>query len=164
MPEPATGGRRWLWLSALVVVLDQATKALAEWFLEPGRSLDLLPVLALHLTHNRGAAFSLLADAGGWQRAFFIMVTVAVVAFLIHWLRRLEAGERLAAIALALVIGGALGNLVDRIASGEVVDFIDAHWQHWHWPAFNLADSAITVGVALLLWDGLRGKRRRDTN
>ena len=160
MPEGSAGGRRWLWLSALVVVLDQATKALAEWFLDPGQSLELLPVLALNLTHNRGAAFSLLADAGGWQRGFFIVVTVAVVAFLIHWLGRLEAGERLAAIALALVIGGALGNLVDRIASGEVVDFIDAHWRHWHWPAFNLADSAITVGVALLLWDGLRGRWR----
>ncbi len=160
MPERPVGGRRWLWLSALVVVLDQATKALAEWFLDPARPVDLLPVLALHLTHNRGAAFSLLADAGGWQRGFFIVLTVAVVAFLIHWLGRLQTAERLAAIGLALVIGGALGNLVDRIASGEVVDFIDAHWGHWHWPAFNLADSAITVGVALLLWDGIRGKGR----
>ena len=151
----------WLWLSAAVVVLDQATKALAELYLDRFQPLELLSFFNLVLTYNSGAAFSFLADAGGWQRIFFVIITVVVVVFLLRWLWSLEERNGVLPIGLALVIGGAIGNLIDRIATGLVVDFLDFHYAGWHWPAFNVADSAIFVGVALLLYDSLflAGKR-----
>jgi signal peptidase II len=152
--RPASG-QRWLWLSALVVVLDQATKALAELYLEVFRPRPVLPFFDLSLTYNRGAAFSFLSDAGGWQRWFFIVLTVAVLVFLLRWLKQITARQTLLAVGLALVIGGAIGNLIDRIATGEVVDFLLLYYESWKWPAFNLADSAISVGVSLLLIDAL---------
>ena len=147
--------RVWLWLSAPVVVLDQATKALAELYLDPFRPLNMLPFFDLRLAYNRGAAFSFLSDAGGWQRTFFIVLTLLVLGFLLRWLWRLEEFSRLLPAGLALVIGGAVGNLIDRVATGEVVDFLDFYYGGWHWPAFNVADSAITIGVVLLLLDSL---------
>lgn len=147
--------RLWLWLSALVVVLDQATKALAELYLDPIRPSNLLPFFDLRLAYNSGAAFSFLSDAGGWQRTFFIVLTLVVLAFLLHWLWGLKGSNRLLPAGLTLIIGGAVGNLIDRVATGEVVDFLDFYYQSWHWPAFNIADSAITVGVLLLLVDSL---------
>ena len=146
---------RFLWLSLIVVGLDQATKSLAERLLDPYQPVALAPLLNFTLMYNEGAAFSFLAEAGGWQRWFFVALTLVVSAVLIGWLWRLKAHERWLAWGLSLVIGGALGNLIDRLLTGRVVDFIDVYYERWHWPAFNVADSAITVGVVLLLIDGL---------
>lgn len=145
--------RTWLWLSALVVVLDQATKAMAEMYLDRFESLQVLPFFDLVLTYNTGAAFSFLADAGGWQRIFFVVLTVVVLVVLLRWLKGLQARQKVLAAGLALVIGGAIGNLIDRIATGKVVDFLDFYYGSYHWPAFNIADSAIFLGVILLLYD-----------
>ncbi|MGE0080889.1 MAG: signal peptidase II [Thiohalomonadaceae bacterium] len=147
---------RWLWLSALVVVIDQITKALASNLLNLHEGVPVLPGLNLTLMHNTGAAFSFLSDEGGWQRWFFAVIAVVISALLVLWLRRLPPAERWLHIAIALVIGGALGNLWDRLMLGYVVDFIDVYAGRWHWPAFNVADSAITVGAAMLLLDAFR--------
>jgi signal peptidase II len=160
--ENAYSPRAWLWLSALVVVLDQATKALAELYLDALKPLNILPFFDLVLAYNTGAAFSFLRGAGGWQRWFFVVLTMVVLVFLLHWLRGLGPRQRVLAAGLALVIGGALGNLIDRIATGAVVDFLDFFYGTWHWPAFNVADSAITLGVALLLVDSLFLAGRRS--
>jgi len=146
----------WLWLSVAVIVLDQATKFLVTRFLDLYERVEVLPVLDFTLLHNTGAAFSILAGASGWQRWFFIVLAVAVSLALVIWLWRLPRGDRLIAIALALVLGGALGNLIDRVRHGYVVDFIHAHWGAAYFPAFNIADSAITVGAALLILDAFR--------
>lgn len=150
---------KWLWLSVAVLALDQVTKLWADSALALHRPLELLPFLNLTLMHNTGAAFSFLADAAGWQRWFFIVVAVAVCAVLFLWLRRLGPGERWLAAALALVLGGAVGNVWDRVVYGHVIDFIDLHAAGWHWPAFNIADSAITVGVVVILLDGFLAGR-----
>ncbi len=147
---------RWLSLSLLVVVLDQATKWLAEALLEPFRPVALMPLLNLTLMYNEGAAFSFLANAGGWQRWFFAGFALVMTLALTLWLLRLDRGERATAAALSLIIGGAIGNLIDRIQTGRVVDFIDFYVANWHWPAFNVADSAITVGILLLLVTSFR--------
>ncbi|WP_328986401.1 signal peptidase II [Thiorhodovibrio winogradskyi] len=149
----------WLWLSAMVIALDQLSKGLAERLLPLHEPVALMPLLNLTLMHNEGAAFSLLADAGGWQRWLFAGFAVLVTIVLVSWLLRLNAREHLTAAALALLIGGAIGNLIDRLRTGRVVDFIDVHYGEWHWPAFNLADSAITLGVILLLIETLRAGR-----
>ncbi|HUO44603.1 MAG TPA: signal peptidase II [Burkholderiales bacterium] len=149
--------KRWLALSALVVALDQAAKfAIARLFLR-GEGVEVAPFFNLVLTYNRGAAFSFLADASGWQRGFFIALALAAAA-LIVWLLRRHTDQPPFCLALALILGGAVGNLIDRALTGEVVDFLDFHAFGWHWPAFNLADSAVTCGAALLIWDGLRRK------
>lgn len=155
------GSLNWLWLAAALLAADQATKLWASGALELFRPVPLLPGLNLTLLHNTGAAFSFLAGAGGWQRWFFIALTVIVCGVLVAWLARLERHEWLVAASLALILGGALGNLVDRVAYGYVVDFVDLYYRAWHWPAFNIADAAISVGVALLLIDGLFGGRTR---
>jgi signal peptidase II len=155
--QSAALAHRWLWLAALVVVLDQASKAWVELSFEPYESLSVLPFFNLTLVYNRGAAFSFLSDAGGWQRIFFVVLTVVILVFLLRWLRSLGTGDALLAVALSLVIGGAIGNLIDRIVTGRVVDFLDVYYQQWHWPAFNVADSAISIGVVLLLYDTLFG-------
>jgi len=148
---------RWLWLSALVVLLDQATKWLAEGMLDPYRPVPLMPLLNFTLMYNEGAAFSFLSNAGGWQRWLFAGFSLVMSVVLVVWLLRLGSRERLMAAALSLVTGGAVGNLIDRIHTGRVVDFIDVYVGNWHWPAFNVADSAITLGVVLLLLSSLRG-------
>lgn len=150
------GGR--FGLALLVLLLDQLTKVWAEAALGYGQPVALLPFLDLTLVYNLGAAFSFLADAGGWQRPFFIVLSSVVSLVLAVWIWRLPPGARLLGSALALVLGGAVGNLVDRLAYGHVIDFIDLHAGGWHWPAFNVADSAITCGVLLLLYDGLRAR------
>ena len=147
---------RWFLLSLSVLLLDQGTKWLAETHLHLHQPVELLPLFQLTLVYNEGAAFSFLADAGGWQRWAFSGLAILLTIVLSLWLLRLPRRERLSAFALSLVIGGALGNLVDRLRTGRVVDFLDLHWQGWHWPAFNLADSAITLGVALLFLTSLR--------
>jgi lipoprotein signal peptidase len=146
---------RWLLVSFGVIVLDQLTKLWVAAVFQLGDKLAVLPSFNLVLAYNTGAAFSLLADAGGWQRLFFSAVAVVASVVIVHLLRR-HSGQKLFSLALALILGGALGNLVDRVAYGHVIDFIQVYWRDWYWPAFNVADSAITVGAALLVWDSFR--------
>jgi signal peptidase II len=152
-------GVRWLWLSAAVLLLDQLSKQMIEGTLELYERVDLLPGFSLTLVYNRGAAFSLLSDAGGWQRWFFAILAIVISAVILIWLRRVMSNDRLQAAGLALVLGGALGNFWDRLAHGHVIDFIDLYHGDWHWPAFNIADSAITLGVVLLLAETLFVRR-----
>jgi signal peptidase II len=160
MPDPErTHPAAWLWLSVAVIALDQATKFLVTRFLELYERVEVLPVLDFTLLHNTGAAFSILAGASGWQRWFFIVLAVLVSGALVVWLCRLPRGQRMIAIALSLVLGGALGNVIDRIAHGHVVDFIHVHWGAAYFPAFNIADSAISIGAALLILDAFRQRR-----
>jgi len=146
---------KWLWLSGLVVILDQMTKWIASSWLEPSVSYPLLSWFNFALAHNTGAAFSLLDDAGGWQRWFFIVLSVVVGCLILVWMRRLKPDEHWTAAGLALILGGAVGNLIDRIAYGHVIDFIQWHYAHYYWPTFNIADSAITVGAAILVIHGV---------
>ena len=158
MPERVQPGwARWLLVSAAVVALDLATKAWVSAVFAPGEAREITGFLKLVLVYNTGAAFSLLANAGGWQRWFFTLVTIGISIALVAMLRRPHA-SRLVPFALALVLGGALGNLWDRATLGHVVDFVLVHVGEHSWPAFNVADSAITVGVALLVWEGVRPK------
>jgi signal peptidase II len=160
----ATSGQRthpaaWLWLSLVVVVLDQATKFLVTRFFELYERVEVLPVLDFTLLHNTGAAFSLLAGASGWQRWFFIALAGVVSVLLVAWIWRTPRGDKLLPLALSLVLGGAVGNVIDRVVHGYVVDFIHAHWGGAYFPAFNIADSAITIGAVLLILDAFREKR-----
>ena len=143
----------WLLVSAAVIALDLYTKQLATEALVLYRPHEVFSWLNMTLAHNYGAAFSFLSSAGGWQRGFFITLASVVSVVLLVWLLRLPRREWLTALGLALVLGGAVGNLVDRVKLGYVVDFIDVHFKGWHYPAFNVADSAITCGVALLVVD-----------
>ena len=162
MPERAPHWTRWLAVSAAVIALDLATKAWVSRAFAPGDVLTVTPFFDLVLMHNTGAAFSFLAGAGGWQRWFFTAVAVVISIGLVYMLAKPHR-DRLVPLALALVLGGALGNLYDRVTLGHVVDFLSLHAGRYAWPAFNVADSAITVGVALLVWDGLRGSRARQS-
>lgn len=159
MPKVESSMLRWLWLALVVIVLDQLTKYWADATLQLYWPKQIMPGLNFMLSYNTGAAFSFLADAGGWQRWFFITLALGVSAFIISWLRRLTHEERWMAIALTLILGGAIGNVIDRVYLGHVVDFIDVHAYGWHWPAFNIADSAITVGAVMMVIDGLRGRK-----
>jgi signal peptidase II len=150
---------RWLIVSVLVLLADQATKQWVLAALQPYEVIPVLPVFNLTLVFNEGAAFSFLATAGGWQRWFFIGLALVITVVLVVWLAKLKPHERLTAAGLSLVAGGAAGNLIDRLVYGHVIDFLDFYWRSWHWPAFNVADSAITVGVALLLLEALRAPR-----
>jgi signal peptidase II len=167
-PQPAPAARparlgwgAWLIVSLLVVAADQFTKLQVTEALAEFQRVPVLPFLDLVRLHNTGAAFSLLAGASGWQNWLFTGVAVVVSAGVLWWLTRLPArGKTLLALGLALLLGGAIGNLVDRIVYGYVVDFILVYYRDWAYPAFNLADSAITCGVALVLFDGLVLERR----
>ncbi len=146
---------KWLGVSLLVVIFDQLTKYFADSQLEYAVPLKLMPSFNFTLLYNPGAAFSFLSDAGGWQRWFFVTVSLLASVFLVLWLRKLKPEQKLLALALALVLGGALGNLIDRLWLGHVVDFIQVYYRDFYWPAFNIADSAISVGAVLLIWDAL---------
>ncbi|HLF96045.1 MAG TPA: signal peptidase II [Methylococcaceae bacterium] len=146
---------RWLWLSALVLVLDQVSKLWVDHAFRLHESLQLTPFFNLTYLRNTGAAFSFLGDAGGWQRWLFMGLALAASVLLGWWLWTLQCGKRLEAAGIALILGGALGNLIDRTLYGYVIDFFDFHVGTWHFAAFNVADSAITVGVGLLLLDSL---------
>ncbi|UCE89372.1 MAG: signal peptidase II [Pseudomonadota bacterium] len=148
---------RWFWLSVLVIVLDQITKVLASSLLVLHEPVRVMPMFNFTLMHNTGAAFSFLSDASGWQRWFFTVVALGVSAVLVAWIRRLPPNDRWLAAALALILGGALGNVIDRLLLGHVVDFIQVYYDRWYWPAFNIADSAITVGAIMLIIDSLLG-------
>ncbi len=154
----------WLWLSVAVIALDQATKFLVTRFLELYERVEVLRVLDFTLLHNTGAAFSMLAGASGWQRWFFIGLASVVSVVLVVWIWRTPRGEKLLPLALALILGGAIGNVIDRIWHGYVVDFIHAHWGDAYFPAFNIADSAITIGAALLILDAFRDKSAGTTS
>lgn len=157
---------RWLLLAALVIVLDQASKLAMDHVFTYGERVKVLPVFDLILVYNHGAAFSFLASEPGWQRWLFTLLGLAAAAVIVWLLRRQSrsevAGRALLNLALALILGGALGNVIDRIAYGHVIDFLLFHWRGWYYPAFNLADSAITCGAVLLVVDELfRGRARR---
>lgn len=154
---------KWLWVSVVVLILDQCTKLLADAMLSMHQSVMLLPFLALRKAYNYGAAFSFLGDASGWQRWFFIVLALVVIAILVTWLRRLPADNTGARMALVLILGGAAGNVIDRLVYGYVIDFIDVFYGSWHWPTFNIADSAISVGVFLLLVDSFREHRQASS-
>lgn len=149
--------RVWLAVAGLVIILDQASKAWLTARFALGESVPVTSFFNLVFVFNPGASFSFLADAGGWQRWFFVVLALAISAWLLGMLRR-HAGERLLPAALALVLGGALGNVIDRLRFGAVVDFLDFHAGVTHFPAFNVADSAITLGVALMIWHQLATK------
>ncbi|MDO9010807.1 MAG: signal peptidase II [Gallionella sp.] len=153
---------RWLTLSALVIVLDQISKLLIINSFSYGENLPLLQIFSLTLVHNPGAAFSFLSDAGGMQRWLFSAIAV-VASIAITWLLRKHASETLFALALSLILGGALGNLIDRVAYGYVIDFLLFHWNEHYFPAFNVADSAITCGAFLLIWESFMEKKHGST-
>ncbi len=155
------GASNWLWLSLAVILADQWVKNLIVEKFTLYQSVEVLPVLDITRLHNTGAAFSFLAGASGWQRWFFIGLGIVVSSVILIWLRRLPArGQHLLASGLALILGGALGNVIDRVQWGYVVDFIHVHYERWYFPAFNVADSAITVGAALLILDALMAGRK----
>ena len=148
----------WLFAAAGVIGLDQLTKWLIQQVLAFGQALPVLPFFNLVLVYNPGAAFSFLSTAAGWQRELFVCIALAACVLILFLLRR-YAHDYLFCFALSLILGGAIGNATDRVLLGAVVDFLDVHAAGYHWPAFNLADSAITCGAALLIWDSLRRGR-----
>ena len=168
---------KWLWLAVAVIVLDQGSKYLVSQLLELHESVEFIPLLQFTLLHNKGAAFSFLSSAGGWQRWLFTILALVVSVIIVAWLRRLSAQEKWQAAGLALILGGALGNVIDRINHGYVVDFLDFYYPaeqclplfyqvhgsiaECHWPAFNIADSAISIGVVVLIIDSLRSSLKR---
>ena len=151
----------WLILSAITVVVDQLTKWLTVSNFELYDERIITSFFSLTRRHNPGAAFSFLADAGGWQHVFFVAMAVLVCGYVFWWLWKNPTAMRLQAVALCLVIGGAIGNTIDRIWHGYVVDFLLLHYNTLQWPAFNVADMAITGGVILLLWDAFFGKHEQ---
>jgi signal peptidase II len=154
---PSTHGLRWLWLALAVIVLDQVTKYAVRTALQAGDMHAYTDYFSLVLTYNSGAAFSFLANAQGWQRWFFTAIAAAAGVLLVLMLRR--GGSALYCAGLALILGGAVGNLIDRLVLGKVVDYLLFHYQGWAWPAFNVADSAITLGAAALIVDSFRMRR-----
>ncbi|MBL8416034.1 MAG: lipoprotein signal peptidase [Propionivibrio sp.] len=158
---PARNIGSWLTLAGVIILLDQISKWIVLGALQPGDSLYVAPFFNWVLTFNSGAAFSFLSDAGGWQRWFFTVLALGVSVWIVSLLRRHTSEFRLS-LALTLVLGGALGNVIDRIRFGAVVDFIQWHVAGYYWPAFNVADSAITLGAILLAWDQLTTKPAAD--
>jgi signal peptidase II len=160
-PELKASGVRWLWISLLVIAADQLSKLWIERTLELGEGFAALPVLDIVRAHNSGAAFSFLATAGGWQRWAFTIVALVISAVLVGWLRKLVlATHALLAGGLTLIVGGAIGNVIDRFEHGYVVDFLSAHWGTAYFPAFNIADAAISVGAGCVILDAMLEARR----
>jgi signal peptidase II len=167
------GMLKWLWITAVMVIIDQVTKQWAEHALEKFTPYAVMPNLNWYLTYNEGAAFSFLSDAGGWQRWFFTVIALVVGAALVYWIKTLKQHEKVSAIGLALILSGAIGNVIDRILFGKVIDFIQYYYQagtclpgfSYHrlaesgqciWPAFNIADSSIFVGATILILQAIR--------
>ena len=154
---------KWLWLSLAVFILDQGSKLAVAGMMQLYESIPVMPCLNLTYVHNPGAAFSFLSNAGGWQRWFFAGLAVIISIGLTVWLSTLQKQEVLLATALSLILGGAVGNLIDRLIYGYVIDFIDVYYRDWHWPAFNIADSAITLGIMLMVAETLGlGKSKKE--
>jgi signal peptidase II len=154
---------RLLWISALVIVIDQITKALAQAWLPLHQLVDVIPGFDWYLTYNTGAAFSFLADAGGWQRWFFTIMTVVISAVILFWIKQVPKDEKITAVSLCLILGGALGNLIDRIYLGYVIDYIQVWLGSYPWPAFNIADAAISVGATILILSSFIGSEKPAT-
>ncbi|MDB5361367.1 MAG: signal peptidase [Rhodospirillales bacterium] len=157
-------GLRWLWVTALVVAIDQASKILLIERLPPFRPVAILPSLNFLLTFNTGVSFSFLQLSGGWQRWPLAIFAIVIVAVLIGWLARLPGDRRLLGVAVSIILGGAVGNLIDRVANGQVTDFIQVYYGTWSFAIFNLADAAITIGVAMILFGNLLGDGRSRQN
>ena len=153
----------WLWISTLVVVLDQITKYIADSNLDLRVPVEVFPSLNMTLCYNKGAAFSFLSNAGGWQRWFLMAISFVISLVLVFWLRNVDKNRKSLAWGLALILGGAIGNLIDRTLYGYVIDFIDVYYDYWHWPAFNIADSAISIGAGLLILDMFTYKETEQT-
>lgn len=148
---------KWLSLTGVVIIIDQATKWFMLSWLSLYETVAVMPHFNLTMAHNTGAAFSFLADADGWQRWFFVGLAAVISVVLIVWLRKVS-NKTLEALSLSLILGGALGNVIDRVNLGYVIDFLDVYYGSYHWPAFNVADSAIVVGACLLIIDSFRKK------
>jgi signal peptidase II len=161
-PHPLRTLLRWLALALVIVVLDQVTKSLIVDQFALGDSRTVTPFFNLVRAHNPGAAFSFLAGADGWQRWFFTGLGIAASAFIV-WMILKHPGQTMFCLAVTLILGGAVGNVVDRLLHGHVIDFIQVHWAGWYFPSFNVADSAITAGAALLILDELRRVKRAPT-
>lgn len=153
---------KWLWLSGLVIVLDQVSKWLMSSWLSLYETVAVIPFFNLTMAHNTGAAFSFLAGAGGWQRWFFVGLAVLISIGLLIWIQKL-AKTNMEAMSVSLILGGAIGNVIDRVYFGYVIDFLDVYYGSYHWPAFNIADSAIVVGTVLLIMDSFRAQPKSDT-
>ncbi|MGC6388329.1 signal peptidase II [Ewingella sp. S1.OA.A_B6] len=151
-------GLRWLWLAVVVVILDLGSKFLVMGHFQLGESMPLIPFFNMTYAHNPGAAFSFLADKGGWQRWFFAVIALVIVVALLVLMYRSSGKQRMTNIAFAMIIGGALGNLFDRMVHGYVIDFIDFYVKNWHYPIFNLADSFICIGAVLVVLEGFLAK------
>ena len=161
MPSKKTAtGLQWLWVTLIVLIIDRVTKYLALQHLPPYAEVPVVPHFSLTLAYNKGAAFSFLSSASGWQAWVFGGVAVLVSIGILIWLSRLSAQQRWLSVALTFIIGGALGNLSDRFLYGYVIDFLDFYATHWHWPAFNIADSAICVGAVMLFLDALLTRKK----
>ena len=154
--------RKWLSISGAIVIVDQLTKLAMKRTFALHESVEVTPFFNLVLVHNRGAAFSFLSNAGGWQRELFIVIALAASVW-IAWLLRKHPGQTLFCLALSLILGGAIGNVIDRVLYGAVVDFLDFHALGYHWPAFNVADIGISCGAVLLIWDAFTDKRKAAT-
>jgi signal peptidase II len=156
---PGGGMLQWLGLAFIILIADQLTKVMILGYYQLGDSTFVTSFFNVVRAHNSGAAFSFLAGAGGWQRWFFTVIGV-VAAGVIIWMLKNHGGQKLFAFALACILGGAIGNVIDRVMYGYVVDFLDFHWAGWHFPAFNIADAAISIGAACLILDELLRVRR----
>ncbi len=150
----------WIWLSTFVIVFDQITKYIADTRLDYHAPVNVFTGLNMTLVYNKGAAFSFLSNAGGWQRWFFMVLSLGISIALIIWLRKLKQEQVILTTGLALILGGAIGNLIDRALFGYVIDFIDVYYSTYHWPAFNVADSAITLGAGLLIFDMFKHREK----
>ncbi|MFY8325465.1 signal peptidase II [Pseudoalteromonas sp. ZZD1] len=155
-------GLVWLWLSLLLLVADFASKTLVVNTMNLRDSIDILPFFNLTYVHNYGAAFSFLSDESGWQRWFLSLIAITISGLLIWWLKRLPASNKILCGAYSLVLAGAIGNLYDRMYYGYVIDFLHFYYENWHFPAFNIADSAICIGAALLLFDAFTGESPKE--
>ena len=155
-------GLIWLWVTVVLLILDQVTKYVVSTQMQLYQSIELLPVFNLTYVHNYGAAFSFLSEAGGWQRWFFSIIAISISILLTYWLKKLPAKNLVLCGSYSLVLAGALGNLYDRLTYGYVIDFIHVYYDTWHFPAFNIADSAICIGAGLLLLDAFRDQKSED--
>jgi len=153
---------KWLWLSGLALILDQLSKIWIDSNMSLYQSIPVFPGFSITYAHNYGAAFSFLSDAGGWQRWFFAALAAGISVGLVIYLKSLKKDETLLAVSLSLILGGALGNLIDRVIYGYVIDFLDVYYQAYHWPVFNIADSAITVGVVFMLYESFVTKDKHE--